>query len=297
MTTAETRRTILVTGATSGIGKATALRLAAAGHRVFATGRNAQALAELAGHDGITTLVLDVCDGASIAAAVRAVDEATHGRGLDVLVNNAGFGIVAPLVEIDEEDLRRQFDTNVFGLLAVTRAFARGMMERGRGTVINVGSVGGRMTLPLMAGYNATKYAVESISDGLRTELHPFGIRVALVEPGVVATRFNATATRPLSRYGGDGSPYAAALEHYAGVMDRSVRFAATPEAIARTIARLAVARRPRARTVAPWTSLLGLWLVMLLPTPLLDAIMRRVGGLRPAPVRASAQLTGAATK
>jgi short-subunit dehydrogenase len=280
MTTAATPKTILVTGATSGIGRATVILLARRGHRVIATGRNADALGELAAEVDVETLVLHVDDPDSIAASVRRVDEITDGRGVDVLVNNAGFGVIAPLLEITQDDLRRQYETNVFGLLAVTRAFTPAMVRRGQGTVINVGSVGGRMTLPFLASYNSTKYAVESISDGLRAELHPFGVRVALVEPGVIATRFNATAMDRLGGYGKAGSPWADSLPIAVRTVDRSGRFAATPETVARTLVAAAEARRPRARYIAPWHAAPTLWLTKLLPTRVVDAVLRRVSGL-----------------
>lgn len=280
MTTARHPKTILVTGATSGIGRATALLLASQGHRVFGTGRNGEALAELAAETSLETLLLDVDDPDSIAAAVVRVNEATKGRGIDVLVNNAGFGVMAPLLEITPHDLRRQYETNVFGLLAVTRAFAAGMARRGSGTIINVGSVGGRMTLPFLASYNSTKYAVESISDGLRAELHPFGIRVALVEPGVIGTRFNATAMDRLGRYGSPESAWSESLQTAARSVRRSERFAARPEVVARSIAAAVAARRPRARYIAPWHAAPTLWLTKLLPTSVVDAILRRVSGL-----------------
>lgn len=275
-----TPKTILITGATSGIGRVSAILLAARGHRVIATGRNAEALDELAAGAHVDTVVLHVDDPESIAQAAARVHELTAGRGIDVLVNNAGFGVIAPLLEITQDDLRRQYETNVFGLLAVTRAFTPAMVRRGSGTVINVSSVGGRMTLPFLASYNSTKYAVESISDGLRAELHPFGVRVALVEPGVIATRFNATAMDRLGRYGRAGSPWEEALRVAVRTVDRSGRFSARPESVARAIAAAAESRRPRARYLAPWHAAPTLWLTKLLPTRLVDAVLRRVSGL-----------------
>ena len=278
-----------MTGATSGIGRATAILLAKKGHRVIATGRNPDALADLKTEAKVETLVLHVDDPESIAEAAARVEELTDGRGVDVLVNNAGFGVMAPLLEITQDDLRRQYETNVFGLLAVTRAFTRAMARRSHGTVINVSSIGGRMTLPFLASYNSTKYAVESISDGLRAELHPFGVRVAVVEPGIIATRFNATAMDRLGRYGRAGSPWAESLSVAVRSMDGSGRFAAKPETVARTIVAAAEARRPRARYIAPWHAAPTLWLTKLLPTRLVDAVLRRASGLHVAAVPALA--------
>src|SRR5215472_10432048 len=200
---------ILVTGATSGIGRATALYLAARGHHVIATGRNEKALQtmkkEATGH--LDTLPLDVTDKASIAEAMKSVRRLAG--GLDVLVNNAGFGILGPTELITEEDMRAQYETNVFGLMAVTRAALPMMRERGAGRIVNVSSLGGRFTLPLFGVYNSTKFAVESLSDALRIELAPFGIRVSLVEPGVIATNFTDRSMSGLAKYDTPDSRYA----------------------------------------------------------------------------------------
>src|ERR1700733_9145953 len=168
---------ILITGATAGIGRHAALHLAHAGHRVIATGRRKDALAALAKEakgTKLETMELDVTVASSIEAAKAEVDKRTDGYGLDVLVNNAGYGLMGPLEEISDADLRAQYDTNVFGLVAMTRAFLPQMRLRGSGRIVNVSSMGGRMTFPFMGAYNSTKYAIESMSDALRMELAPF---------------------------------------------------------------------------------------------------------------------------
>jgi len=177
-------KTILITGATAGIGRFTALHLAKLGHHVIASGRKVDELKKLkaeAGSLDLDTVILDVTSATSIAAAVVEVDGMTKGKGPDILVNNAGFGILGPTSEISESEMRRQYETNVFGLMNVTRAFLPKMMERRAGRIINVSSVGGRMTLPYFGVYNSTKYAVESLSDALRYELRPFNIDVAIL--------------------------------------------------------------------------------------------------------------------
>ena len=197
-------KTFLITGATAGIGRHAALHLAKAGHRVFATGRREPALRDLqdeAGDLDLVTFRLDVNDPRSIAAAVELIDDKTDERGIDVLVNNAGYGLVAPLALVSDGDLRAQFDTNVFGLMAVTRAFLPKMMVRRSGRIINVSSVGGQQAFPLMAAYNASKFAVESLSDGLRWELAPFGIKVSIIEPGPIKTEFGDVAMGTFNRY------------------------------------------------------------------------------------------------
>jgi short-subunit dehydrogenase len=274
-------KTVLVTGATAGIGRMTALYLAQQGHHVIATGRKVAELAALkveAGALKLDTMPLDVTSDTSIAAAVRAVNELTSGRGLDVLVNNAGFGVLGPTSEISDAEMRRQYDTNVFGLMAVTRAFIPSMRDRGQGRIINVSSVGGRITLPYFGVYNSTKYAVESLSDALRYELRPFGIDVVLIEPGVIRTNFEATAVQGLQAM--TDSPYAAALAKYEQMSKSADRFAANPIVIAKAIQRAVTARRPSARYVAPrWNA--GLfWFRALVPTRVWDWSMRRISFL-----------------
>ncbi|MCB9595028.1 MAG: SDR family oxidoreductase [Sandaracinaceae bacterium] len=275
-------QTILITGATSGIGRDTALYLASRGHRVIGTGRNERALAELR-DAGVHALRMDVTDDASIASAAAQVDAITDGYGLDVLVNNAGYGLFGPLEMLSDRDVRAQFDTNVFGLLAVTRTFLPQMRERGAGKIINVSSVGGRLTLPLGGAYNATKYAVESMSDALRMEVKQFGVSVVLIEPGYIKTNFASTTVGLLKDYSAEGSPYANALAMADDAESKLDRFAASPRSVAKAIERAVVSRRPRARYVAPWINGFGPWLTYLLPTSLIDWFFARAAGLRPA--------------
>ena len=283
MTTSTDSRTILITGATSGIGRFAALYLARLGHTVIATGRNRDALESLtvdAYGARLSALRLDVTDDASIQAAVAHVDTITGGRGLDVLVNNAGYGLLAPLSEVSDADLRRQFDTNVFGLMAVTRAFLPAMRERGSGRIINVSSVGGRITMPFGGAYSASKYALESISDALRVELAPFGIQVVLIEPGVIRSEFGNRSMDLVGQYRVDGSPYAPVFDRAEELQARSEQMAVGPDVIARVMARAIEARRPAARYVAPIRARLMLALVEALPTRAADALMARVAGL-----------------
>src|SRR5688572_7225791 len=184
MSNSQTARPIvLITGATSGIGRHAALTMARRGMRVFATGRREDRLADLA-HEAtgmaLETIVLDVTSAASIESARAEILARTGGHGVDVLVNNAGYGESGPVVTVSDARLRQQFETNVFGLMAMTRAFLPEMRARHSGRIINVGSLGGTFTLPLFGAYNATKYALESLSDALRMELSPLGIKVSL---------------------------------------------------------------------------------------------------------------------
>jgi short-subunit dehydrogenase len=279
-----TSKIFLVTGATSGIGRTTALHLARLGHHVLASGRRAAELASLKAEAGalkLDTVTLDVTSAPSIAAAVVEVDRLTAGHGVDVLVNNAGFGVAGPTIEIDDAELRRQYDTNVFGLMAVTRAFVPKMRERGRGRVINISSVGGRLTLPFLGVYNSTKYALESLSDALRWELRAFGVDVVVIEPGVVKSSFADTALANAARYA--DTPYAHAVAKSEELNRKFDRFAAQPIVIAKAIAHAGTTRWPAARYVAPRANYAMLVMKALTPTRLWDWAMRKVGFLTPA--------------
>jgi len=285
---------ILITGATAGIGRAAALHLARRGHHVIATGRRPKALDDLeaeAGGATLDTVQLDVTDPEAVQRAVATVDALTDGHGIDVLVNNAGYGLAAPLAEVTEADLRHQFDTNVFGLMAVTQAFLGKMVERGAGRVINVSSVGGRITFPMMGAYHASKYAVEALSDAMRMELSPAGLFVSLIEPGPINTEFVDRMNAAANPYRGEHSRYAPVFDRAETIEARTMAFAPGPDVIARAIERAATARRPRARYVAPFSSRLALALLDLVPIRLRDAMMRAVFGLTPARLSPSRQL------
>jgi len=181
-------KTILITGASSGIGKATALHFQARGWNVVATMRKPEDAEELATLDHVLVTRLDVLDGVSIAAARDAALE--RFGSVDVLVNNAGYGAYGPLEAFSMDRIRRQFDTNVIGLLEVTKALLPHFRELRSGVVINISSIGGQMTFPLGTLYHGTKFAVEGLSEALHYELEAFGVRVKLVEPGMVKTDF-----------------------------------------------------------------------------------------------------------
>lgn len=289
---------VLVTGATAGIGRAVALHLARQGFHVLGTGRRLDALAALRAEASglrLDTVPLDVTDAASIAAARAEVDRLTDGHGVDVLINNAGFGIAAPLIEASDADVRAQYETNVFGLLAVTRAFVPAMLSRRAGRIINVSSVGGRVTLPFMGAYNSTKYAVESLSDALRRELLPFGIRVSVIEPGLIRSEFaDKSMAFVATQTEHSASPFAEVYANAETIRAASERGAVGPECIALAVERAITARRPRARYVAPWSARSFLFLASALPTSWLDALFawglaklgrraRATEGMRPA--------------
>lgn len=202
-------QTVLITGASTGIGKATALRFQKDGFNVVATMRSPEKETELTAFDNVLVTRLDVTEPASIAAAV---DEAvTRFGGIDILVNNAGYGAYGPLESFPMDRVRRQFDTNVLGLIEVTKHALPHMRKNKAGTVVNISSIGGKMTFPLGALYHGTKFAVEGISEALHFELEPLGIRVKIVEPGAIATDFGG---RSFDFEAGDIPDYAPIVQH-----------------------------------------------------------------------------------
>ncbi len=278
---------VLITGATAGIGKRATLDLLARGHEVFASGRKPAALAAVAaearelGLAGRLHLVeLDVTSQASIDGAVARVDQLTEGAGLDVLINNAGYATAGPLIEMTAEVLQAQFDTNVFGLLRVTRAFGARMVDRRRGRIINVGSVSGRIPAPMLGAYHASKYALEAITDSLRMELSPFGIRVVIVEPGTIRTEFAGRVIAEANSAMTSATRYGAVYDRQVELAAKMDRIATGPAPVSRALVRAVEARRPAARVVAPGRFLLVIALVKLLPVCWVDALMRRIAGL-----------------
>lgn len=271
-------RAILITGCSSGIGRMTAWRLFRGGWPVYATARRVDDLAELAAM-GMPTLALDVTDEKSVTAAVdRVVDE--HGA-VGVLVNNAGYALSGTVEETAQEDIQAQFATNVFGPAELIRAVLPGMRARRDGLVVNVSSIVGRFGVPGGGFYQASKHAVEALSDALRLEVAPFGVRVTVVEPGPVATRFAITAVDTLR---GDVPEYAdfrARLVDWYDAVYRRTRytvagtFRSDPDAVARVIERAVRSRRPRARyPVGPLAR--GILLLRrMLPDPAFDAFVR----------------------
>jgi NAD(P)-dependent dehydrogenase (short-subunit alcohol dehydrogenase family) len=244
----EPSKAVLVTGSSSGIGRATAEHLLGRGWTVYATARRAEAIADLR-ERGARTLALDVNDEDSMAAAVTAVEEAEGAVG--VLVNNAGFSQNGAIESVPMDRVRAQFETNVFGLARMCQLALPGMRRQGWGRIVNVSSMGGRFTFPGGGYYHATKHAVEAISDALRFEVRGFGVDVVLVEPGLIRTRFGETAAAGVDD---DDGPYAAFNRHVAeahvsayqkGVL---ARLGGPPETVARTIEKALVADRPRAR-------------------------------------------------
>lgn len=268
---------VLITGCSTGIGRATALRLSAAGHPVWATARRLDAIADLADR-GARTLALDVTDETSRRAAVAAV-EAEHGA-VGALVNNAGYGLQGPVEELSLDDLRAQFETNVFGPVRLSQLVLPGMRAQRAGRIVNVSSMGGRFTFPGGGGYHASKYAVEAFSDALRFEVAGFGVAVCVIEPGPVLTPWVDAALGTISESPADG-PYAAfragLAMRVAGAYTGSGRLvASSPDRVARAIERAVTASSPRSRYVVGPMARVLINARRLLPDPAWDALMAR---------------------
>ena len=291
---------VLITGCSSGIGRAAALSLHAAGCTVYATARRTGTLTGLSDR-GLRTLALDVTDEESMTTAVAAV-EADAGA-VRVLINNAGYGLYGPVEQLPMAEIRRQFETNFFGLVRLTQLVLPGMRRQGRGRILNVSSMGGRITLPGGAFYHASKYAVEALSDALRMEVAQFGIDVVLIEPGPVKTPWNDVAAGSLSAAAApaaDGTAGAApaglgatadgdAYREYKAAVGASFgkaqaglfgRLGSTPEDIAKVITQAVTARRPRARYLINPVAKSLVAMNRVLPARAYDSMLRRQYGL-----------------
>jgi NAD(P)-dependent dehydrogenase (short-subunit alcohol dehydrogenase family) len=276
---AEPSKAVLITGCSSGIGHATAQRLAGSGWRVYATARRPETIADLR-EAGCETLALDVTDEQSMRSAVDAVEQAEGAVG--VLVNNAGYSQSGAIETVPLDAVRRQFETNVFGLVRLTQMVLPRMRAQRWGRIVNLGSMGGRLSFPGGGHYHATKHALEAISDALRFELRGFGIDVILLEPGLITTEFGETATGSMSAVASsEEDPYArfnatvgaVTKGAYAGPMRL---LGAGPERVARVIERAISRRSPPARITITPSAKLTIAMRRLMPDRLWDAAMRR---------------------
>ena len=271
-------QTVLVTGASSGIGEATVRRLVEAGANSVLFARRAdrlRAVAQQVDPTGKHTLVV-AGDLTSADDRQQLVNQtvARFGR-IDGLVNNAGFGQRGPLERVTLDAIRRNFETNVFSLLGLTQLVVPLMRGQGYGRIVNVGSVAGRIARPMSSVYDATKHALEAFSDGLRGELKPFGIHVALVRPGFITTEFVNAADAVSVDVIENPGPYAPYVESFRGGARKLQQVAGSPDDIARVIQRALSARYPKSHYAAPTHAKILLAMKWLLPVRMMDWAVR----------------------
>jgi len=270
-------RSVLVTGASTGIGRATVERLDAAGWRVFAGVRrqeDAAALSE-AGSERVVPLILDVTDADQIAAAAQRIGEA--GGGLDGLVNNAGIAVPGPLETLAIEDFRRQVEVNMTAHVAVTQALLPAI-RTARGRVVFISSIGGRVALPLTGAYHAAKFGIEAVGDVFRQELRPWGISVSIVEPGSIDTPIWERGERTAEEIGTAEreSLYGKAVEGYRKAIRETAERGISPDQAAKAIEHALTSGRPRARYLVGLEARVAARAKLLIPTRIFDRIVAR---------------------
>jgi NAD(P)-dependent dehydrogenase (short-subunit alcohol dehydrogenase family) len=272
-------KAVLITGCSSGIGRATALRLASSGWTVYATARRPESIADLA-EAGCRTLALDVTEEASMRAAVETIEAAEGAVG--VLINNAGYSQSGALETVPLEALRRQFETNVFGLVRLTQLVLPKMRAQRWGKIVNLGSMGGRLSFPGGGSYHATKYALEAISDALRYELRGFQIDVILLEPGLITTEFGDAATASMGDLESSAEDPYAHFNATVGAVTKGAyegpmrMLGAGPERVAKVIERAITRPRPPARITITPSAKLSILTRRLMSDRAWDAAMRR---------------------
>ena len=276
---AENTRAVLITGCSSGIGEHVALALKERGYRVFATARRGECVARLKGQ-GLEALRLDLDDSASIQSAVREVLARTGGR-LYALFNNGAYGQPGAVEDLSRQALRAQLETNVLGWLELTNAVIPAMRRQGEGRIIQNSSVLGLVGLRLRGAYVCSKFAIEGLSDVLRQELHGSGIRVVLIEPGPIRSRFRANAFLAYRRFIRPRQSYwrqtYERAENRLSDSSREAPFTLGPEAVLKAVLRALEARRPKARYRVTVPTHLFATLKCLLPTRAMDFVLRAV--------------------
>jgi len=272
--------TVVVTGASTGIGAACALDCASRGMTVFAGVRDSRAGEALAAKGGsrLIPITLDVTDEPSIARSVEVVQRAVGEAGLGGLVNNAGVVIGSPLEVIPLSQLRKQLEVNVIGQIAVTQAFLP-LLRRGRGRIVNMGSIAGRGTIPLQGPYSASKYALEALTDALRMELQPWGIQVSIIEPGAIATpiweKSGKTAEELESLVGDEAKAlYSEAVIRIREAVAQSAQRAISPDVVVRAVHHALTAAHPKTRYLVGKDAKLRAWMVQWLPDRIQDTLL-----------------------
>lgn len=269
----------LVTGASSGIGESAARHLADLGFTVYGAARRTDRLAKLT-DAGIIPLAMDVTDETSLTEGIKQIIE-TNGR-IDVLVNNAGYGSYGALEDVPMDEARRQFEVNVFGAARLMQLVLPHMREQQHGTIVNVTSMGGKITTPLGSWYHATKYALEAISDCVRMEAAPFGVDVAIIEPGGIRTEWGGIAADKLKETSGTGA-YAGQAEAVANSLagEGNARFSSDPSVTAKAIGKAVTARRPKTRYAVGFGAKPLIGLHGMLPDRAFDGLIKRASGIR----------------
>jgi NAD(P)-dependent dehydrogenase (short-subunit alcohol dehydrogenase family) len=271
-------RFVLITGCSSGIGLATALHLREHGWTVLPTARRKEDLDMLAGH-GFTPITLDVGDEASVTDAAHAALDRCHGA-LGGLVNNAGFAQYGAVEDLSRDALRRQFEVNVFGMQQLSNLLVPSFRQQGRGRIVNVSSVYGRVSAPMVGAYCASKYAVEALADAMRVELRGTGVALSLIEPGPIETEFRRNAAaQSLAHLETSTGRFSARYESSFNRAQDKVRkpkpFSAPPEAVARKIRHALVSARPKRRYCVTFPAYLGAFVRRFAPDALLDLLLR----------------------
>ena len=266
-------KTVLITGASSGIGEETVKGLLAAGYSVYAGARRVDKMQPLA-DAGARLLALDVTDEVSINAAVKTLLQET-GR-IDVLVNNAGYGSYGALEDVPLDEARRQFDVNIFGLARLTQLVLPAMRAQRSGRIINISSIGGKFGEPFGCWYHATKFAVEGLSDSLRMELHPFGIDVVVIQPGAIHTEWASIAREGMMKRSGNSAYKDGALAHFKMMLwgDQG-SMPSSPGVVAKTIIQAVEARKPKTRYATGGRARTILFMRRILSDRTFDATMR----------------------
>ena len=268
---------ILSTGASSGIGEACAVHLAHKGFTVFAAARRLDVLNDLSGLGGgrIHPVQMDVTSSTSISEALGQIAEHTS-TPLFGLINNAGVSVMGPVERVDIDEWKRLYETNVFGLVQVTQAVLPQMREEGLGRIINIGSVAGRIVMPFFSPYASSKHAVEGISDGLRRECEPLGIRVSHIRPGFINTQFGVQEHKSLEPHMQEGEPYSDAVQKFNAWHERGHPNASPPSEVAEVVYHALTASKPHSRYTVPKKYMGYLALRNTLPSAVVDRILAR---------------------
>jgi len=264
------KQTILITGASSGIGKATALLLHEKGHTIYAAARQVEKMKDLA-EKGIKVIAMDVTKEDSMVAGVNAIFK--EAGPIDVLVNNAGYGSYGALEDVPMSEARYQFEVNIFGMARLTQLVLPKMREQRRGKIINISSIGGKLGEPHGVWYHATKYAVEGLSDSLRMELKEFGIDVVIIEPGAIITEWAGIAREHMLKTSGN-TAYGALTQKHAKMFERADKMGSKPDVIAKTIDRAIASKRPKTRYASGGGAKMILFMRKILPDRTFDKLV-----------------------